>query len=219
MLAPMERRIPLPIAVVLGVSYLAALVLLGKLTSDLGELDPLFTYPAWGVFLFAFGIAGANVLRAWRGGPAREVPRWARAALVLAIPTAFVASVLDCMGLSFLGCTDLCNVFARVGTPALALLAFVHYFTADRVTLGLLTTLPLVFLYPNCLCRNPINRDWIDWLGQSPACFGSAFGASLIALAALHGGALVRLSVVATWTIVVGMLAFFVGHHYYDYPW
>src|SRR5688572_18532953 len=215
----MERWPPRWIAFVLTVSYLAAAVLLAKLTNDLGKLDPLFVWPAWGMFAFAFGVAGANVIRASRQLYPEAIPRWARAGLVLAIPTAFIASVLDCMGLSFRGCTDVCDVFARIGTPVVAVVALLHYFTAGRMFLALLTILPLGFLYPNCVCRNPINRDWIDWLGQSPACFGSAVGVSVISLAALHTGTRVRLSIVASWTIVIGMLAFFVGHHYYNYPW
>jgi hypothetical protein len=209
-----------PIALLLSLGFLVSVVLLGKLTNDLGGLDPRFFYPAWAMFLFAFGIAGWNILAILEGRTASEPPRGgARALLVLAIPFAYVASVLDCMGLSITGCTDVCNALMRFATPAIILLSLCYLGTGMRAFLILLSVVPFAFLVPNCECRNPINSDWIDWLGRSPACFASSFGVTIIALSALHSGRRVTASIVACWTIVLGMLAFFVGHHYYHYPW
>jgi len=209
-------RTPRPIAWVLALLCAAAFVLLAKLGHDLAALG---LWPIWALFALAFGAAGANVLAVLRGEGSPLAPGRARTALLAIVPLSFAASVLDCMGLSFHGCTEACTALIQLGVPAVALLALATRFTGSSAAFSALSLAPLAFLYPNCLCRNPINRDWIDWLGQSPACFASAVGVSIVCLAALHSGKRVTASLVAAGTMLACQLAFFVGHHFFRIPW
>jgi hypothetical protein len=77
----------------------------------------------------------------------------------------------------------------------------------------------LGLLIPNCVCRNPVNRWWIDLLGQSPACFAGGFAVLLTSASALASGRRVLAALALSWSIVATLLAFWIGHHYYRFPW
>ena len=202
------------------VGTLAAAVLLGRLTFDLARLDPLMAVAISVFYLGFLTVAGTNARHALRGSsPPRELGRRGRLALALAIPVAYLASVLDCMGLSFHGCTTTCSVLMRGVAPAVGTLVLVHAVKGRPGFLVAAFVLSFGLLVPNCVCYNPVNRYWIDLWGQSPACFGGSFGVTVLAVSALHTERWIVPSLVLAWGAVLAMLAFWVGHHYFDYPW
>jgi hypothetical protein len=74
-------------------------------------------------------------------------------------------------------------------------------------------------LAPHCLCFNPGNGWWIERLGASPTCYAWGFVVSLIALSALGAGKRAWPSLLVNGAIIGGATAFFVGHHYFHFPW
>ena len=74
-------------------------------------------------------------------------------------------------------------------------------------------------LWPHCLCFNVGNGWWIERVGASPTCYAWGFAASLVALGALGAGRREWLSLLVNGAIIGGATAFFVGHHYFHYPW
>lgn len=195
-------------------------VLLGRLAWDLGGLGVWLAVPVWGFYAAFLGLGSAHALLVLRSSEA-EVPlgvgpRWGLAAV---IPVALLASMLDCMGLAFVGCTSTCSFLMRVWSPLVAALAIAFAITGRRGFLVVLNVAILVFVVPNCLCSNPINRPWIALLGRSPACYAGSFGVSLIALGALRSGRFTVPSLAIAWLATLTMLAFFAGHHFYGIPW
>jgi hypothetical protein len=204
----------------LALGLLPAAVLLGRLAWDLGGLGPWLAVPIW-IFYGSFLVLGsAHALAALRGKEASAPLSTAkRVALGVVIPVSFLASMLDCMGLAFVGCTSICGFLMQIWAPFVGVLAVVHVLTGRRGVLVVMNAAIFLFVVPNCLCSNPINRPWIELLGQSPACYAGSFGVSLVALGALRSGKWTALSIAVTWLATLAMLAFFVGHHFYDYPW
>ncbi len=194
--------------------------LLGRLVFDLGRLNAAIAICV-GVFYAGFlAVTAANVQALVRGsasGPAPGKPM--RFALALAIPVSLLGSTLDCMGLDFDGCTQVCGFLTRAVAPAVAVLAILFAWTEARALAFLAALGALALLYPNCVCRNPVNRWWIDLLGRSPACYTSAFAVFLIASTALAGRRLVRPAVFLAWGVVAAQLAFWIGHHHFHVPW
>jgi hypothetical protein len=83
-----------------------------------------------------------------------------------------------------------------------------------------ITVMSLVPLYPHCVCYNAANAWWIDRLGASPECYVWGLMASVVAVGGLcAGGKRSLVSAVVSWSIIGGALAFFVGHHYFGFPW
>ena len=155
--------------------------LLGRLVFDLGRLNAAIAICV-GVFYAGFlVVTAANVQALVRGSASEPAPgKSVRFALALAVPVSLLGSTLDCMGLDFDGCTQVCGFLTRAVAPAVAVLAILFAWTESRA-LGFLAALgALALLYPNCVCRNPVNRWWIDALGRSPACYASAFAVLLI---------------------------------------
>lgn len=201
-------------------ALLVSSVLLGRLTLDLSALAVVLAIAIWGFYLGFLAVAGANTALALRRSRStRELGTRARLALALAVPCAYLASVLDCMGLSFHGCTSACSVLTRGVAPVVGGLVVLYGFTAKQGFLVGALALSFGLLVPNCVCYNPVNAFWIDLWGRSPACFGGSFGVTLLAISALHTRRFVVPSLVLAWGVVIAMLAFFVGHHYFDYPW
>jgi hypothetical protein len=200
--------------------FLPAAVLLGRLTYDLGGLDPLFAVPVWGFYAGFVGFGAAHVVTALRGRSSPRPPgaflRWT---LILAAVMAPVASILDCMGLAFTGCTVMCTILMQGVTPVLGALILSFAVTGKSGFLTATSGAALLLLLPNCVCYNPINGFWIDAIGYSPACFAGAFGVVLLCAGALRTGTWGLLSAGMAWGAVVAMLGFFVGHHYFDWPW
>lgn len=206
--------------VLLVAGFLASAVLVGRMALDLSTLDWSMAVVIWGCALSFLAITGTNVVSSLRGVKTSQELAWGkRLALAVVVPVAYLASVLDCMGLTFHGCTSTCSVLMQGVAPAAGALVLVHGLTAARGPLMAALAVSFGLLVPNCVCYNPVNAHWIDLWGRSPACFAGSHGVTLIAIAALHTGRLVVPSLWLAWGTTVAMLAFWVGHHYYEYPW
>lgn len=199
---------------------LIAGVLLGRLVLDLVRLQPLFGALAAAFYLAMILHVGANsavLVRGRVGAEAASVP--SRLALAAAMPVALLASALDCMGLALLGCTSECTVLIRAVAPGISLLALLHAFTGGGA--WLIATLLLAFglCLPHCVCRNPVNAWWMDLLGRSPACLSSSFAVILIAGSSLAARRRTTIALILSWGVIGVLIAFWVGHHYFDFPW
>lgn len=211
-----------PVAIVLALGLLLAAVLVVRLALDFTQLAPGIGVVVW-LFAAAFlGLVGAQASAAWRaprGATRPELSRAARAGLALSIPFALAGSQLDCMGTIFAGCHPACGFLSSKLAPAVALAALLHAFAGwgGFALAALVLAFPL--LVPNCTCRNPVNAYWIELLGKSPACYASSFAVVLTATSALLTRRLVVPALVLCWSVVAVLAAFWVGHHYFDWPW
>lgn len=200
--------------------FVLAAILLGRLTFDLSRLHVVLAVCVVSFYVGFLAVVGSNVVHLLRGAsPGTEHTNAARWVFVLAIPVALLASVLDCMGLDFVGCTQACGLLMKMVAPGVSLLAVLYAITRARAWILGAAVLAFGLLYPNCVCRNPVNIWWIDLLGRSPACFASSFGVFLLASTALATGRLVAPSLLLIWGIVAAQLAFWIGHHYFHVPW
>jgi hypothetical protein len=208
------------LALLVAAAFVPAALVFGRMAYDLARLGPalaLVIGPFYAAFLV---LAGANTLALLRGSvEAPPLGGGVRLGLALAIPAALVASMLDCMGLAFDGCTTWCTLQMRGVAPVLGVLALVHGLAGGRGLLVALLAGSLLLLVPNCVCRNPVNRWWIDLLGQSPACFGGSFALVQVALGALLVRRRAPAALALAWGGVAAMLGFWVGHHYFRWPW
>jgi hypothetical protein len=195
-------------------------VLLGRLVFDLGRLHAAIAVCVGGFYLGFLVVTAANVLALVRGSPAAPaLGRSVRFGLAFAVPVALIASTLDCMGLDFGGCTPACGFLTRAVAPAVAALVLLHAWTGGSAWVLAAAVGALALLIPNCVCRNPVNRPWIDLLGRSPACYASAFSVFLLASTTLAARQFVRPALVLAWGVVAAELAFWIGHHYFHVPW
>lgn len=203
-----------------GLGFALAATLLGRLTFDLGRLHVAIAVCVGGFYLGFLVVVGSNVLGLARETPpGPRLPSGRRWALVLAVPVALLASVLDCMGLEFDSCTTACGFLMHFAAPAVAVLFVLHAVTGARGWVLGATAVALGLMVPNCVCRNPVNRGWIDLLGRSPACFASSVAVVLLAGTTLVARRRVRLALALAWGVVAAELAFWIGHHYFHVPW
>lgn len=203
----------------LCVGTLVSAALLGRFAIDFGTWMPSWlAVPAWLLVAATLYVAGRNAFRRPTGKPALLAP-WARGALFAAVPLGFVGSSLDCMGLSLGGCTTTCSLLKIVWFPILLLACGTALLTGKRQVLTAVVALSFVSLVPHCICRNPVNAWWMDRLGSSPMCLGWGFVASIVALGALVQRSHVRAALGVSGAITGGTMAFFVGHHYFRFPW
>lgn len=204
----------------LVIAFAAGLIIVTRGTYDLSRLDPWLPLPLWLFFFLSLVLIITNIQSGFQPASAQEqISPGLRAALVLAIPAGFLGAALDCMGLSLSGCTPVCMFLVR-GWFHLIVIAAVAYLVTDKRWLLLtITLLSFVYLIPNCVCFNPMNAWWLQHFRRSPACFGAAYWVSVVAVAALLWRRFTMLSVITCWTINVVLLAFFVGHHFYGFPW
>lgn len=184
------------------------IVLLVRFAWDFGTgMDPLLGVPA--ALLSLAAIAGIVLsLRGPRVAPARPIAGLA----VASVPLAFLASTLDCSGLSFDGCTTVCTVQKVVVLPLVVVACVL------RKPIAILA-LSLAMLVPHCICLNVVNAWWIGALGASPMCFAWGFVAAVLGVATLEGRGRTWLSLGATYASTLGSTSFFVGHHYFHWPW
>lgn len=202
----------------LAVGLAAGAVLLGRLAFDIGRLGIGFAVTIW-TFYGVFVVIGSGLVVAALRGRHAAVGRGARTALVLAIPGALLGTTLSCMGLTFIGCTPVCGFLMKAWSPLLSVLVLLFLVTRRDALLVATSALAFVLLVPNCVCRNPANSYWLNLLGESPACYAAAFGVIVLSLGALRTGRWVAGTIAVAWGAVTVMLAFFVGHHFFDFPW
>ncbi len=220
----------------LTIGLLVSALLLIRFAIDFSaEMPALLSMSFWLLVGASLCVVFANLY--W---PAKNVEAWrptliARL-LVASIPIGFLASSLDCTGLSAQGCTPFCTFIKIVWVPIIAITCAIFLFvthgafalidsTRKRVTIAgdtlrlALTLMIFVPLVPHCVCYNVGNGWWIDRIGASPVCYAWGFSSSVIALSALQRGARLRLSLFVCSAIICGSLAFFLGHHYLHIPW
>ncbi len=77
----------------------------------------------------------------------------------------------------------------------------------------------LVPLVPHCDCYNAANGWWIDTIGASPVCYTWGTAVTALAVSSLRSGSRALASLAVAGAIVGGALTFFVGHHYFHFPW
>src|SRR5262245_21211122 len=117
-----------------GLLFAVAIVLLGRLTLDLGRLHFALAMCIGGFYLRFLLVVGSNVLALARGKPpGPELRSGSRWGLAIAVPIGLLGSVLDCMGLGFEGCTPTCAFLMHVVAPVVAGTFVLHALTGARV--------------------------------------------------------------------------------------
>jgi hypothetical protein len=139
--------------------------------------------------------------------------------LLLAIPLAFIASSLDCSGLSLQGCTPFCSFIKMVWIPLIAAACVGYSVKASSWLLVVIALMGWVTLVPHCSCFNVGNGWWIDRLGESPMCYVWGFAVGLISVSALKSNGRQWPSLLVNGAIIGGASSFFISHHYFHYPW
>ena len=142
-----------------------------------------------------------------------------RLILMAVIPLGFLASSLDCTGLSLRGCSLFCTFVKLVWIPVMAASCLVYSVTKKRGWLAAIAGMSFVPLFPHCVCYNVGNTWWIDRIGTSPLCYGWGFTVSLLAVGSLIKGRSFGLSLVVCLAVIGGACTFFVAHHYFQMPW
>ena len=175
--------------------------------------------PFWLLVSVALGVGIGNVLSTATSEKATDRRTKARALLLAAIPLGFLASSLDCMGLSLQGCSSYCTFVKLAWILLLAAVCVLYFFTDKRGWLTAIAATSFAPLAPHCVCYNVGNAWWIDRLGASPLCFGWGFVVSVIAVGSLRKGAHLWPSLAVCFTIIGGAATFFVSHHYFQFPW
>jgi hypothetical protein len=203
-----------------AVVFACAAAVLARLCFDLGRMHLVIALCVGAFYLGFLVLVGTNVTSLLRGRDVgAEATRFLHWSLALAVPIAFLAASMDCMGLGFVGCTTACDALMHFIAPATAACTLLYAATGARGWILAATALALSFFYPNCVCRNPVNLWWIRSLGRSPACYASGVAVFLVAGTTLVTRRRVRLAALLAWGVVATTLAFWVGHHYFDYPW
>jgi hypothetical protein len=166
----------------------------------------------------AVGVGNVVSARSERvtANPLRE-PK--RTLLLAAIPLGFLASSLDCTGLSLQGCSTFCSFVKLVWIPLIALVCATYSFRGKQVWLTAIAAMSFLPLFPHCVCYNVGNSWWIDRIGASPVCYAWGFAVSVIAVGALRPGVRSLPSLAVCYAVITGATAFFVAHHYLRFPW
>lgn len=151
--------------------------------------------------------------------PTRPVSAGARWGLSLAPPLACLGSALGCMGLTLRGCAPACGFLIDVWIPLVSAMFMFHAVTGRQGLLPAIVIASFGLLIPNCRCYNPINGPWIEWLGLSPACYLGGYAITLFSVIALGTGWMVKTSLLLSWTLVGALFFFWIGHHYFRFPW
>lgn len=221
-----KRGVSFPgIALAIGLGF--ATILLARFAYDFVRLThPLLGVPGALLAMTAIAACGATMFSKARAEP-RDLPlRSLRApAALLAIPCGFVASALGCAGLSIEGCgwaireIAFCTMVKVSILPAMFVLGTAWVVTKKPWILGLVAVLGMITLVPHCVCRNPVNGWWITTLGASPMCFGWGFVNTVLAVGILLGRGRPLLSLGVSYASAGGAFAFFIGHHYFHFPW
>ena len=198
---------------------LAALLLTRFALDFSREMNAPLAAAFWALVLATLGVCMANLL----SGRGKNLPdglsNKVRAALLAAIPLGFIASSLDCTGLSLSGCTPFCTFIKIMWIPLMAILCAAVYFWPLGPLRLAITVMAFVPLVPHCLCYNLGNGWWIDRLGASPMCYVWGLAVSVVAMSALTSGKNTLISLGLVLTILMGATGFFIGHHYFHFPW
>ena len=196
-------------------AFAASAVLLARFAWDFSAAFPLLAVPFCLLVAGTLGLAAAN-LRA----PASATRTGAAGyALLALVPLAFLASSLGCTGLALEGCSPFCTFVKLVWVPLIASACALYAATRRPFALAAVAAMAIVPLAPHCVCYNAANAWWIDTIGRSPVCYAWGTTVSVLAVSSLRSGARTLASLAACGAVVGGALAFFVGHHYFQFPW
>jgi hypothetical protein len=204
----------------LSIGWLVTAILLIRFAIDFSkEMQWWLALPFIALAGAAVWLAGTNAFSSYFFD--RDTSRHTRLHLMLlaAIPLGFLASSLDCMGLSPWGCSPFCTFVKLVWIPLLALACFAYFFSGRSGLLSAILMMTLVPLVPHCVCYNVGNAWWIDRIGTSPLCYGWGFAVSMIALGGLRSAVNLRSSLFVCFIIIAGATTFSVSHHYFHFPW
>lgn len=204
----------------LSIGWIVSAFLLVRFALDFSKsMRWWLTLPFCILVAAAVWLAGANALSAYYFD--RDTSRHRRMHLLLlaAIPVGFLASSLDCTGLSFHGCSPFCTFVKLAWIPLIAIVSFMYFFSGSQSLLIAISSMSFVPLVPHCVCYNIGNGWWIDRIGASPLCYGWGFVVSVIAVGALRSATNLWASLAVCFTIIAGAAGFFVGHHYFHFPW
>ena len=205
---------------ILCFGLLIASVLLIRFALDFSnEMPPLFAVSFWALVLAALLIAAINLFLAKNGKRVDAQASKGQALLLIAIPLGFLASTLDCMGLTLEGCTSYCTFVKLIWIPIMTLVCAVYFVTRKAWLITLIAVISFAPLVPHCICYNPGNGWWIDRLGASPVCYSWGFIVSMISVGALRPGAFFRPAIGVNYAIITGAIGFFITHHYFHFPW
>jgi hypothetical protein len=194
-------------------------ILLIKFAIDFGEgMSILLAVPLWLLVAAALTTALWNIFDS-RLGRHTPVSNGSRSLLLAAIPLAFFASSLDCTGLSVTGCAPFCTFIKTVWVPLIAILCAAYFIIGRAWLLALISLMSIAPLVPHCTCYNPGNGWWIERMGASPVCYVWGYAVSVISTGGLINARRSWPSLLISGAIVCGALGFFVGHHYFHFPW
>jgi hypothetical protein len=204
----------------LRIGVMISAILLIRFAIDFSmEMPWWLAAPFWLVVGAALAVSAINVFDRRASDRAAHSGVKAEALMLAAIPLGFLASSLDCTGLSLQGCSPFCTFIKLVWIPLIAAVCLVYYFTSKPAWLTIIILMSFVALVPHCVCYNVGNGWWIDGLGASPLCYGWGFVVSVITVSALRGRVSYWPSLLVSLTIVLGATTFFVSHHYFSFPW
>lgn len=139
-----------------------------------------------------------------------------RAALITAVPLAYLIMSIGCSANLFTGCAEVCTLVRYISVP-LGLFALLLGW-GDRRFYVYGLSLCAFSLIPHCICDNFINHCWIEWFGVSPMCYFFSFCVALVSVIGLCG-VLPRLCVLASAGTAVFVLLMAAGHQLFSFPW
>lgn len=204
----------------LRIGVLISAILLIRFAIDFSiEMNWWLAAPFWLLVIAALAVGAINAFGPRKLTLPADLDLKARALLLALIPLGFLASSLDCTGLSLQGCAPICTFIKLALIPLIAAVCLVYYVTSTPAWLTVIILASFVALVPHCICYNVGNGWWIDRLGASPLCYGWGFVVSIIAVSALRRGVPYWPSLLVSLTIVLGATTFFVSHHYFHFPW
>jgi hypothetical protein len=180
------------------------------------EANLLLAAPFWALVLAALAVALSNLVGGQRQN---HLPKLTRIFLLAAMPLAFLASSLDCTGLSAMGCSPFCTFVRTIWIPLIMIACAVYFFAERDWLLLLISLMAFVPLAPHCVCYNPGNGWWIERIGASPVCYGWGFVVSVMSVGALRKARRPWPTLLISGAIIGGALGFFVAHHYFHFPW
>jgi hypothetical protein len=200
------------------IGFLLAAFLLIRFAIDfIREMPLLLAVPFCLLVVASLGILAVNLFQ--KGKAPTGERKIAIGLLLMAIPLGFLASSLDCSGLSPAGCTPFCTFIKIIWIPLLAVVSLSFFFWNKTWLLLSITAMSFVPLVPHCICYNVGNGWWIERIGASPTCYAWGFIVSLIAVSAIMSKSRPLASLLLCGTILGGAFSFFIAHHYFHFPW
>ena len=202
-------------------AWVISALLLLRFAIDFNSEGLMLAMPFWALVVFALIVMGVNAFSSATASTREQgrSDRTIKTVLLISAPIAFLASSLDCTGLSLRGCTPFCTVIKLVWIPLIAVACGAYYITRDHRGLAVLSVISFVPLVPHCSCYNVANAWWINHAGASPECYSWGFVVTSLMIGSLVAGKRYLVTIVACLLIIGGSMGFFVGHHYFGFPW